>query len=990
MRNLKKVLSLALALVMLVGMMVVGAGAVDATEYPDYGDVSANKQEAMQVITALSVMDGTDKGLEPTATLTRAMAATIITRALLGRTVADALSSSTCVFTDVTADWAKGAIQYCADMGIVNGVGNNMFAPNSPVKGTEFAAMLLRAVDPDGDYVGESWASKVIVAANKNGLSKNIPVTATELSREGAAQMAFNTITEYSPSGATGYVVDGLGGQFDTWFEAFVAAGGLSSNSSTAAAAPGKVHSAKNDTLAKTVFGLTETSDTDAFGRDFKAWALEGEDDPIVVTDIRVTAPTVTYTKGGVNASDVTKATDASNSSVPANKIYTNSTTAGSGADVNVETLCQNGRIVEIYASNKTIDKVIVIDEYVGTVNRVNAAKGDTKRSVTVNGRSFTTEDFEKDDVVLYNVVDNKIVAMKLAEAVEGTSVTSFRDNSVNTNSGNFSYHTGFAAPTWSFTGTYTLYLDSYGYVIMQKAETASESAPQYALAVRIADSGFNKVALLVLPDGSTEQVTLASDSTFKSNIDEGDDPHLVSFTVNNDGQYKLADSAKAAEQTYNASTAAIVRSGEAVVRLNKNDTTNANNNTLFFVKTDTNKYTVYQGLTNVPTLTAGATTYKAKVASIIKNRVAAAVYVDGTSNVTSSAASEASYIFVLGDTTSRKINDANLGEYYVYTAIVDGEVNTEFKVKSQITSEKVFSSVSYDKNDVATMGTEVGTAAKTGYEKPNGGVMVIGSTAYTYADNTLLFYIEDGALSDGYFNEITRDDSNDHVWVIANDKNEASVIVIKAEDDTATSGNTTTVSGNTEQATIGAVTKDSSGNVTAGKVVVNKGTTLTVTSKIEKGADVTIRDFGGIALSGGATAEEAVKLDVTNTSEDIKNLPAGVPVLLPNGFTTSAGVNDDIDNDTIVFAYDGRVAGKAVKLTIKNGNAVVYTETLSSPATAGKGVFYISLSAPTVVNNGTAGKFITGTYYTVEITQADNTTPLFKGGFTSTVTTPD
>ena len=35
MRNLKKVLSLALALVMLVGMMVVGAGAVDATEYPD-------------------------------------------------------------------------------------------------------------------------------------------------------------------------------------------------------------------------------------------------------------------------------------------------------------------------------------------------------------------------------------------------------------------------------------------------------------------------------------------------------------------------------------------------------------------------------------------------------------------------------------------------------------------------------------------------------------------------------------------------------------------------------------------------------------------------------------------------------------------------------------------------------------------------------------------------------------------------------------------
>ena len=56
MRNLKRALSLALASVMLLGMMVVGTSA-------SYTDVSSkNNQEAIEVLQAVGVMVGDEKG----------------------------------------------------------------------------------------------------------------------------------------------------------------------------------------------------------------------------------------------------------------------------------------------------------------------------------------------------------------------------------------------------------------------------------------------------------------------------------------------------------------------------------------------------------------------------------------------------------------------------------------------------------------------------------------------------------------------------------------------------------------------------------------------------------------------------------------------------------------------------------------------------------------------------------------------------------------
>ena len=82
MRNLKRTLSLVLAAVMLVGMMVVGASAA-SSDFVDGNEITY--AEAAEVMTALGVFEGTDKGaFDPTGILTREQAAAIICRMLLG------------------------------------------------------------------------------------------------------------------------------------------------------------------------------------------------------------------------------------------------------------------------------------------------------------------------------------------------------------------------------------------------------------------------------------------------------------------------------------------------------------------------------------------------------------------------------------------------------------------------------------------------------------------------------------------------------------------------------------------------------------------------------------------------------------------------------------------------------------------------------------------------------------------------------------------
>ena len=83
MKNLKKVLSLVLALAMALSLMT-AAFAADASDYKDYSKVTY--KEAVDVMTAAGIFNGGDgNNFNPDATLTREQAAKIITYMLARR-----------------------------------------------------------------------------------------------------------------------------------------------------------------------------------------------------------------------------------------------------------------------------------------------------------------------------------------------------------------------------------------------------------------------------------------------------------------------------------------------------------------------------------------------------------------------------------------------------------------------------------------------------------------------------------------------------------------------------------------------------------------------------------------------------------------------------------------------------------------------------------------------------------------------------------------
>ena len=209
MRNLKRTLSLLLAAAMLMGMMVVGAGAVSSTDFTDSSEIT--REEAVGVMTALGVFEGTDSGaFDPNGTLTREQAAAIICRMLLGDD-ADDLTTNSVVFSDVSADrWSAGYIGYCAQQGILAGTGNGTFDPEGELTGLAFAKMCLVALGYNADsegYVGTDWAINVAADALNAGITPSGIVLADALNREDAAQMAFQTLgadmVTYTGSGST-------------------------------------------------------------------------------------------------------------------------------------------------------------------------------------------------------------------------------------------------------------------------------------------------------------------------------------------------------------------------------------------------------------------------------------------------------------------------------------------------------------------------------------------------------------------------------------------------------------------------------------------------------------------------------------------------------------------------------------------------------------------------------------------------------------------
>ena len=210
MRTLKKALSLVLVLAMVFALAVPGFAADTTKKASDFKDYSkVTNKEAVDVLTAIGVINGNADGtFAPEGNFTRAEAATLISYLTLGKTVADALPTSATKFSDVPAThWAAKYVQYCADAGIVNGVGNGKFDPDAKLTATQWALMLLGALGykaANEGISGEGWE----LATTRLAIKAKV-ATAEELTgafnRDMAAKFAFNTLTatvvEYKTNG---------------------------------------------------------------------------------------------------------------------------------------------------------------------------------------------------------------------------------------------------------------------------------------------------------------------------------------------------------------------------------------------------------------------------------------------------------------------------------------------------------------------------------------------------------------------------------------------------------------------------------------------------------------------------------------------------------------------------------------------------------------------------------------------------------------------
>ena len=209
MRNLKKILALALALVMTLSLMTV------ANAFNDDKDIDAKYDEAVTVLSNLKVFKGVNDGsnFAPKQTITRAEVAAIIYRIVTGdvNDTQAGIYKDYAKFKDVAANhWAAGYIGYCSNAELILGDGTN-FYPDQTVTGYQALAMILRAVgyDKNNEFQGNGWEIRTASTAQGLGILKNINqgTLGTAATREMVAEILFQAIlvptVTYTP--ALGY-----------------------------------------------------------------------------------------------------------------------------------------------------------------------------------------------------------------------------------------------------------------------------------------------------------------------------------------------------------------------------------------------------------------------------------------------------------------------------------------------------------------------------------------------------------------------------------------------------------------------------------------------------------------------------------------------------------------------------------------------------------------------------------------------------------------
>lgn len=188
MRNLKRVLSLTLASVMLLGMMVVGSSAAD------YADVtSEHNTEAIEVLQAAGIMVGDNGNFNPDKNVTRNEMAVVMSNLMNYRVSS---YSGTSPFTDVPA-WAEPYVAACYTNGITSGMNATTYGGDKTVTAGQAALMLMKALgyfQYQSDF-GTDWLLETTRQGTLIHLFDDVEAGVREaMTRNDVAQLVLNTL----------------------------------------------------------------------------------------------------------------------------------------------------------------------------------------------------------------------------------------------------------------------------------------------------------------------------------------------------------------------------------------------------------------------------------------------------------------------------------------------------------------------------------------------------------------------------------------------------------------------------------------------------------------------------------------------------------------------------------------------------------------------------------------------------------------------------
>ena len=672
---MKKFLSLVLALVMTMSLVTVSAGAKDFTD-----NSKINYEEAVEVMSTLGVVGGyTDGTFKPQGTLTRGAAAKIICNLILGTTTADALTADAAPYKDVaTTNVFAPYIAYCAKEGIISGYADGTFRPANTLTGYAFMKMLLGALGLQADkegYTGPNWS----ISVAKRALSKDVAL-------DNGLKGEFNGAKAATREEACLYALNMLkAGTFSYPNDNTVIVGNVSVSTSA------KAVQDKNKPYYETVFkNLFAHSTSDAFGRPATRWDYKG-----VKIGTYAKTPDLTYV-GSQKINDIYADLNMSTKDTTAN-LYVNGEsfdTVENGKDAATFTVSKandtkldklggtadkigNGTLIEVYRNddNNHVD-VIAMSVYAGKITDVKDATSkkdayvvvDTDSTIADFNDEYETEAFAEDDVVAFTYADGEIQTMYKMESVSGELTKKVIEKSLTIGDTTYKY-----GKEYTFNGTseaglsnkssYDVYVDANGFALY--IEETGANVSDYALLLNINGDATNWIngnrAKLVFADGSVK--TVDTDKDYSDAYKANDLPLLVRVKTNSDGEYKLSG-------RYESKGVPALENKKLTA---DGKTVNTDSKTIFVINKngETAKFNVYTGIKNAPEIVDADDTAETYVYS--KGGVAKVVYITGVATTNSSK----DITFIAGKSASKLNAATDTAAYYVYNAVVKGEVTS-------------------------------------------------------------------------------------------------------------------------------------------------------------------------------------------------------------------------------------------------------------------------------------------------------------------------